>query len=211
MRRPYLLTVRQPGFHPDNLSSILNGVTMIKTYKGIEYIVFFNQREGSIMSNFNGYIHLPDDHPWVKHIQKKRWYDMELIMWKIKRSQAKRDKKLFTEPRPKLKRWYMTDYNSIPLDVHGGVTFGEKIVKRDVKKWPQGFTPGYWVGWDYLHAGDALYPEAGELISKDLQRVRDENPGMFTNHSDDHRWKEEEVEEEVLEAIDEVIVTTRNI
>ena len=44
-------------------------------------------------------------------------------------------------------------YNSIDVDCHGGLTFSEKLTKKDIIA---GFTPGYWIGWDYAHVGDEM-------------------------------------------------------
>jgi len=44
---------------------------------------------------------------------------------------------------PETDKFYNVDHNSIPVDVHGELTFGE-------------FTHdgGFWIGWDYAHHGD---------------------------------------------------------
>lgn len=39
------------------------------------------------------------------------------------------------------------DYNDLPMQVHGGLTFGS----APEEGWPQGW---FWYGWDYAHAGD---------------------------------------------------------
>lgn len=44
--------------------------------------------------------------------------------------------------------WYEAHYNDIPVEIHGGLTFGEI------------FGDGYWVGFDTAHAGDFLFPES---------------------------------------------------
>lgn len=54
----------------------------------------------------------------------------------------------------------IVDYNDIPLEVHGGVTFADRITKDDDRFKGQPFTSGYWVGWDYAHLGDAM-PDGG--------------------------------------------------
>lgn len=43
------------------------------------------------------------------------------------------------------------DYNDIPIDCHGGLTYGE--IEED----------GYWVGWDYAHYGDYCYHAGGSF------------------------------------------------
>jgi len=44
--------------------------------------------------------------------------------------------------------FYGMDYMDIPVNVHGGLTFGNHIMDND--KWPD----GYWVGFDTAHYGD---------------------------------------------------------
>jgi len=84
-------------------------------------------------------------------------------------------------------------YDDVPLDVHGGVTFGAILTKDDVKEWEneQGFTEGAWVGWDYLHSGDAV----------------DFGNGLGMSFSWEHHWTKNEVEAEVKEAIEQVVQT----
>src|SRR5262245_10340435 len=43
------------------------------------------------------------------------------------------------------------DYDSVMLEVHGGLTFAQHIDKG--RGGTQGFTPGFWVGWEYGHRG----------------------------------------------------------
>jgi hypothetical protein len=110
------------------------------------------------VSTYAAYIRIPEDHPYFKIVRKKQ-------------SSRFSDK-------------YDIDYEAVPLDVHSGLTFGQHVTKR--RKWPQGFTPGYWVGWDYAHAGDVF-------------------PGRGINFPDDHEWTAEEVEKECMEAIEQLI------
>lgn len=44
------------------------------------------------------------------------------------------------------------DYNNLPLDCHGGLTFAAE--GSDLSTWPAGW---YWYGWDYAHAGDRCF------------------------------------------------------
>lgn len=64
------------------------------------------------------------------------------------------------------------DYDSLPLDCHGGLTFA---AKGNGKNHPDDW---YWYGWDYAHAGDRT--------TYDLPR--------FSTERD---WFDEEVEKEV--------------
>jgi hypothetical protein len=77
------------------------------------------------------------------------------------------------------------NYDDIPLEVHGGLTFGSK---GDGEKWPSKF---YWYGWDYGHYGDmSIYPlELMELILK--------------YRENEHGWTVAEVEAELQEAMEQ--------
>jgi len=101
-------------------------------YRGIPFIAYQTQ-----IGNWCGYIRLPDGHPYCRFIDKKRWFNIGS------------------------RRFYHNDYDEIPLDCHGGITFGQKVRAKD--KWPQGFTDGYWVGWDYAHLGD-YYPSETKCL-----------------------------------------------
>jgi hypothetical protein len=68
------------------------------------------------------------------------------------------------------------------LDVHGHLTFAEHITAK--RQWPQGFTPGYWGGWDYAYVGDAL-------------------PGTNDTLPGDHAWTAAEVEKDCQEALEQ--------
>ena len=43
------------------------------------------------------------------------------------------------------------DYDSIPIDCHGGFTYSRKGIGNSL---PVGY---WWYGWDYAHAGDACF------------------------------------------------------
>lgn len=65
------------------------------------------------------------------------------------------------------------DYNDVPIDCHGGLTFGNK----GDDYLPEGF---YWYGYDYAHSGDATDYSASER---------------------DHFWTLEEVKKDTWEPI----------
>lgn len=46
------------------------------------------------------------------------------------------------------------NYTLLPIDVHGGLTFGGEG-KNDDSRWPNGEL--YWFGFDTSHAGDKVY------------------------------------------------------
>lgn len=50
--------------------------------------------------------------------------------------------------------WFGMDYNDVPADVHGGLTFGEP----DVHCGKGGPDNGFWFGFDCAHAGDRADP-----------------------------------------------------
>jgi len=83
---------------------------------------------------------------------------------------------------PKDNKYYKVDYDFIPLDVHGGLTFGD--YHRCLN--------GEWcIGWDYAHAGDY-------------------NPGLGDFQFDffgapAHKWTVKEIEVECKDAIDQLI------
>lgn len=70
------------------------------------------------------------------------------------------------------------DYDSIPLNVHGGLTFGSKgsggILPEDL----------FMYGWDYAHCGDYYFYELGD-----------------SPNDTEHDWTLKEVREEVKSAL----------
>jgi hypothetical protein len=83
------------------------------------------------------------------------------------------------------------NYNDVPLDVHGGVTFMADVVDKDDSF--QKFDKGRWIGWDYGHAGDWDYIVLGEDIMD------------WNKQFDNKMWTFEEVEKEVKAAIRELL------
>ena len=80
------------------------------------------------------------------------------------------------------------DYDELPLEVHGGLTFSRY---GDDTYLPKGF---YWFGWDYTHAGDYHYP-GEDMIKRD--------PELFINRGDKKDWTLGEVKKEVEWALDD--------
>jgi hypothetical protein len=85
---------------------------------------------------------------------------------------------------PKDHPWqeFMDDYDSIPLNVHGGVTFAKEV--REPNRSFQQFTEGSWIGWDYAHLGDYI-----PLLSNSCGSI----------------WDQESVLVDVKDAIDQLI------
>lgn len=74
------------------------------------------------------------------------------------------------------------NYDDMPLDVHGGLTFASEGGRH----WPEGW---YWYGWDYAHLGD--------ITTYDLKYRK--NP-----ERDAHLWTVEEVEAETRGVMDQL-------
>lgn len=125
---------------------------MTKIYKNIEYLVWKNPE----MLFFCGYVKLPDNHKWIEHLRKTK---------KIKGLSFK-----------------ITYYDLIPVECHGGITFGEYI-KKDTER----FTKGYWIGWDYCHSTDYI-PMIPNLKGKKLKV-----------------WTEKQVENECFKVIEQIL------
>jgi hypothetical protein len=179
-----------------------------KTYKGYEYIVFYFER--SIMGHFCGYIKIPDSDPSINILKKKKWYDLEFALWKTKKWLAKKDQKPSNERKPKSKRYYLQNYSKLDLHVHGGLTFGEHITKKNIGYFMQPFTEGWWVGWDYQHVGDALFLPKERIVEKNEQiqemyanimAIHSEYPNLFKEKN----WTFDEIEEDCKDAIKELI------
>ncbi len=80
------------------------------------------------------------------------------------------------------------NYDDVPLDVHGGLTFGDMGGEQEHRtdNWPAGY---YWYGWDYSHWMDKAF-------------YYYEYPNIFdpVRHANEHGWTVEEVKLEVIEA-----------
>lgn len=81
---------------------------------------------------------------------------------------------------PQGHKYYETHYNDIPLEVHGGLTYGEKSLQVIRNVFDES---GYWIGWDYAHYGD-YYGASSHELGK--------------------RWSIEELEKECRDAIDQL-------
>ncbi len=132
----------------------------MKKYKDIEYIVHTTENLGT----FCGYVRLPDKHKHIKNLSKEKCFKLGE------------------------KEHCHLDYDSVPVECHGGVTFGKKVTKKDIEKkeFPQGFTEGYWIGWDYTHYNDFTPMLHDSFLSEG------------------RRWTKKEVEEECKNVIDQL-------
>lgn len=131
------------------------------TYQGLEYVIYRAPETG----HFCAYIKLPDTHPWIEFLKQIKYYNMPYIR----------------------KRQTIRNYAAIPLEVHGGVTFGSRV-KVPSKR----FTKGWWIGWDYAHVGDFI-----TLVQQDGTVSIPEPDGKI--------WDMSEVEADCKEAIEQVI------
>ena len=68
---------------------------------------------------------------------------------------------------PEGHEYYGKNYDDIPVNVHGGLTFGDHVFGKD-----KYFSDGYWVGFDTAHYGDNrhLWP---------MDKVLDETIHLF--------------------------------
>ena len=93
---------------------------------------------------------------------------------------------------PKGHKWYGEDYDDIPVNAHGGLTFSGLQTIFDSELW--------WIGFDCAHYGDGL----------DLELVRelcgDERADMLAKYrlNVGHIWTKEDVREECLNMIDQI-------
>jgi hypothetical protein len=131
------------------------------THRGVPYVVHVGP-----LGSFCGYIRVPDDHPWAQIAARKKTY------------------RLTPESE---ERTITIGYSDIDIDVHWGLTFAADV--KESENWPQGFTDGVWIGWDYAHLGDYV-----PLLNSHHAY----GEPLITHHST-------EVEEECRYAIDQMI------
>ena len=83
---------------------------------------------------------------------------------------------------PKGHKYYGKDYDDIPIDCHGGLTYSSEGLLPSSNDYHR---DGYWIGWDYAHLGD-YYGWSNAFI----------NTGK--------RWTTEEILQEVKEVIEQL-------
>lgn len=83
---------------------------------------------------------------------------------------------------PKSSSWYGENYDDLPAQVHGGLTYGEFNVSKD-----------FWIGFDCAHMGDSSFPP-GDPDGK--------NYGSLARG---HYWSLEEVKHETERLADQVL------
>jgi len=77
---------------------------------------------------------------------------------------------------PESHPWYGKDYYDIPLDVHGGLTYGQRYSDTV-----------YRIGWDYAHRGDFYMPQFP-------------SPGIRSSDKD-KKWTLDELKDHLYEAL----------
>jgi hypothetical protein len=139
---------------------------MLKKYKDVQYIVTVGPL-GSLVA----YVRIPEGH---------RFYKTEPEVCKVKLSEDHEFECSIL-------------HDNIDIPVHGGITFST-IVKDENNNYPQRFTPGYWVGWDYAHLGDYVPRlDKGEH-----------------HYGSEHLWNGLEVEEDCKVFIDRLLSSEEN-
>lgn len=91
---------------------------------------------------------------------------------------------------PNGNKFHEVNYNDIPLDCHGGLTYGSHYSPESGKE-----DSNWYIGWDYAHLGD--HTALGEKFGYGL-----EEPG--------HRYSTKELLCNVRVAIDELIKLENN-
>jgi hypothetical protein len=153
----------------------------IKEYKGVSYIVHVGPA-GSLCA----YIRIPEDHRWY-------YKDSILKSWPPKEFRYDTPPEGERIPDHVFQSLHLIDltYEEVPLEVHGGLTFSCLIKEGEKHNYPQGFTPGFWVGWDYAHLGDFV-------------------PGISKGISPEEIfWGHTSVERECVEAIEQLLENSK--
>ena len=128
-------------------------------YKDYEYLVVKNEHTGT----FCGYVKLDPKHPWTEPLRKIKQFTFAGKTYKHR------------------------DYDSIEVDCHGGLTFGDYF-RKPFKHWSK----GYWIGWDYAHFGDYM-----------PMLIRESN-------SESTVWSEKDVVKECESVINQAIKASKN-
>lgn len=103
---------------------------------------------------------------------------------------------------PESHPFYGKKYDDIPIDVHGGVTFARELKRsQDIDYAAQfGFTFGFWIGWDYAHAGDFM-PVMRYMLTQPAKKHLKKSVLW-----EEHHWQPFEVIEEAKNVIDQLII-----
>lgn len=95
---------------------------------------------------------------------------------------------------PRGHKYYGEDYDDIPIDCHGGLTYS-----RDNPNYPVTNNEGlYWIGFDCAHYDDAKDPELLKIFGQQ------NNPYLSDLFSDGVVWTQEMVEGELKRIVDQL-------
>lgn len=168
-------------------------------YRNVQFVLWYfiihdgPKHDFSAMQHWNAYIKIPYKHPWRRYMHPK-WHE-----WKFFSTRAK-EKRIMTDKIPY-------------LNVHGGITFAHYVKAKDRFRWPQTFSKGPWIGWDYAHAGDQMWhlptlkwqqPEIYK-IEMGLKRDLEKSGGIGAYERMHKEWKPEQVLADVYDAVDELL------
>lgn len=64
--------------------------------------------------------------------------------------------------------WFGKHYNSIPIEVHGGLTYAENHLP---KLTPDGL---WWIGFDTFHRGDNLNIHTESFVDKEIESIKEQ-------------------------------------
>lgn len=62
-------------------------------------------------------------------------------------------------------KYFNVDYDNIPIDIHGGLTYGQSTLVEH--------NDGYWIGWNYAHFNDGKdYPALFKYFKEDKEAMK---------------------------------------
>ena len=76
------------------------------------------------------------------------------------------------------------DYNDLPVDCHGGLTFGAHGRQKG-ETWPSGY---YWYGWDYGHCDDYSIMEYHSDSDQLLRKFREAHKKWTVRDVEEDSW-----------------------
>lgn len=86
------------------------------------------------------------------------------------------------------------DYDDIPLDCHGGLTFSrsedQKLKDGTNNLWPSGY---WWYGWDYAHAGDFSFTD----LRPEIMAIK----MKYESFGQDKQWTVDEVKNDIRDVV----------
>jgi hypothetical protein len=174
---------------------------------------------GTDLGHRNGYMRVPDDHPWHKLLMDmtpKPPTDYDELVTSIN---AHMDTTGYTGPRlptwPKdmtesmnsyearrSATWY--DWFNEHIDIHGGWTYANTMEHENFEYWfgpsGDGVPPGIWVGFDTAHYMDSSDPGLMRELGADEDLIASYSKAW----RDGHVWTVDEVAAEISRAAEEM-------